>query len=74
LSKYTEEEKEFFERRSNENLLVTYREELLTTVGGENGILQLPKNVRRRFKKYGIIRKFGHRYELTPKGREMLAV
>ncbi len=72
--KYTEEERQFFEKRSMENLIENYRPELLRIVGGENCYRLLSGGVRRRFREYGILKKFGNRYEITPRGREMLGV
>lgn len=71
--KYTEEEKKFLERRSTENLIEIYRQELLRIVEGENCFLLIPRGVRQRLRKYGILLKAGPRYEVTPWGREMLA-
>lgn len=70
--KYTEEEKKFLEKKRTENLIETYQEELLRIVRGENCFALLPRSVRRRLRRYGIIKKFGHKYEVTPLGREML--
>jgi len=72
--RYTEEQNKFFERRSTENLVETYRQELLQIVGGESCLILLPTAVRRQLRQYGILLKMGSKYEVTPKGREMLVV
>ncbi len=74
MSKYTEEENEFLERRSTENLIETYRRELLQIVKGENSCKQLPRAVRRRLREYGILLKIGGTYKVTSQGRRMLGV
>ena len=72
--RYTEEEKDFLEKRSTENLIIMYREELLQIVGGDNGSSLLPRGVKRRLRREGILSMIGHRFEVTPKGKKMLAV
>jgi len=72
--KYTEKEKNFLERRSMENLIVTYRQELLRIVEGDDCFLLLPRGVRRRFRRCGILLKIRRGYEVTPKGKKMLSV
>ncbi len=71
--KYTEKEQRFFEERSLENLIVTYREELLQIVGGDTRSSLLPRGVRRRMRKDGILSQVGHKYDVTPKGKKMLS-
>jgi len=71
---YTEEENEFLERRSKENLIETYRRELLQIVKGEDSCKQLPRAVRRRFRGYGILLKVGVIYKVTSQGRKMLGL
>jgi len=70
--KYTEKEQRFFEQRSLENLIITYQKELLRIVGGDNDISLLPRGVRRRMRKDGILSKARHTFGVTPKGRKML--
>jgi len=72
--RYTEEEKDFLEKRSTENLIIMYREELLQIVGGEGYPRMLPKGVRRQLRRDGVLSMIGHRFEVTPKGKKMLAV
>ncbi len=71
--KYTEKEQRFCEQRSLENIVLTYREELLQIVGGDNSIKLLPRGVRRRMRKDGILSQVGHKYDVTLKGRDMLS-
>lgn len=71
--KYTEKEKEFIEQRSKENLVDMYREELLRVIGGEDCIYLISSRVRKRMREYGILKKFGNRYEVTPLGVKMLS-
>ena len=72
--KYTEKEQRFCEKRSLENIVLTYREELLQIVGGDNDISLLPRGVRRRMRKDGILSKARHTFGVTPKGRDMLSI
>ena len=67
-----EEEKDFFEQRSLENLLLIYRQELLRIVGGELCSKVLPKSVRLRLRRNGILTKVGHTFGVTVKGMKML--
>ncbi len=71
--KYTEKEQRFCEQRSLENLVENYRQELLRIVGGDNDISLLPRGVRRRMRKDGILSQVGHTYDVTLKGRNMLS-
>ncbi len=71
--KYTEKEKDFFEQRSLENLIAIYRQELLRIIGGEYGSKVLPRSVRRRLRRNGILTKVGHTFGVSPKGRDMLS-
>jgi len=70
--RFTKEENEFLERRSTENLIEIYRQELLRILSGENCFKLLPRSVRRRLGDYGILKRFGSRYEVTTKGKKML--
>lgn len=72
--RYTEEEKDFLEKQSTENLIDMYRQELLRIVRGEKCHKLLPKSVRRRFRNYGILSKIGGIYKVTSRGKEMLGV
>ncbi len=72
--KYTAEEQRFCEQRSLENLVENYRQELLRIVGGDNDISLLPRGVRRRMRKDGILSKARHTFGVTPKGRDMLSI
>jgi len=71
---YTEEENKLLERQSMENLVENYREELLQIIGGSECCILLPRGVRRRMKRDGILSKVGHRYEVSLQCREILAV
>ena len=71
--KYTEKEQKFLERRSLENLIITYREELLQIVRGDNCFPLLPRGVRRRLRGCGVLTKIGHKYDVTPKGKKLLS-
>lgn len=72
-AEFTEEEKEFLERRSTENLIEIYRDELLRVIDGEYCPSFMPRGVRKRLRKADILLKVGPRYEVTPLGREMLS-
>ncbi len=69
---YTEKEHRFCEQRSLENIVLTYREELLQIVRGDNSIKLLPRGVRRRMRKDGILSQVGHTFGVTVKGENML--
>ena len=71
---YTEEENKLLERQSMENLVENYREELLQIIGGGDCCTLLPRGVRRRMRRDGILSKVGHRYEVGLQGRDLLAV
>ena len=70
---YSEKEKEFIEQRSRENLVEMYREELLRVIEGEDCIYLISSRVRKRMREYGVLKKFGCKYEVTPLGVKMLS-
>lgn len=70
---YSAKDEEFLEQRSRENLVDTYREELLKVLEGHNCVGLLSTGVRRQLKKYGILKTFGSKYTVTRLGREMLS-
>ncbi len=69
-----EEVNNSLEQRSLENLIITYRPELLRIVAGEFCSSILPRSVRRQLNRKGILAKVGQKSEVTPKGEEMLSV
>ena len=75
--KFTTEELEFFEAQSRENIVWFYQSELRKILKGQKTMDVLPKNVRKRLKKYGIIAKRpdtskGSVYYITPVGKKIL--
>ena len=68
----SEEEKDFLEQRSLENLITHYRQELLRMVGGEDCSSLLPRSVRRRLRGAMILFMDGHKFGVTVKGMKML--
>jgi len=54
------------------NMLGYYRTELKGLVKGKNIVGSIPLGTRKRFIDYGILKKFGTKFELTNIGREML--
>lgn len=71
---YSENEKKFLEKRSLDNLVEVYRQELLRIIDGEYCHDFMPRGVRKRLREAGILDKIGPKYEVTPRGREMLEV
>ena len=69
---YSKKEYEFLEQRSRENLIETYREELLKVMKGYNIMDFIPTSVRRRMREDGILKKFSGKYTVTQLGREIL--
>ncbi|MCW4049089.1 MAG: hypothetical protein NWE89_05065 [Candidatus Bathyarchaeota archaeon] len=69
---YSKDE-DFFEKRSRENLVETNREELLKVIEGHNCVDFMSHGVRRRLRKYGILKKIGSKYTVTQLGMEMLS-
>ncbi len=67
-----EEENSFFEQRSLENLIVTYRQELLQIIGGSECCILLPRSVRRQLRRNRILFLDGHKLGVTVKGMKML--
>jgi len=63
---------ESLERKSTENLIEVYRQELLRMIEGESCVSLLTVGVRRRLKKEGILLKSGNRYIVSPRGRAIL--
>jgi len=69
---YSKKDEDFIERRSRENLVETYREELLKVIEGYNRIDFMSHGVRRRLKAEGIIKKVSGKYTVTELGMQML--
>jgi len=65
--------KDFLEQFSIENLVETYREELLKGLEGHNCVDLISAGVRRRLREEGILKTFGNKYVVTQLGREMLS-
>ncbi len=66
------EEKNFLEQRSLENLIVTYRQELLQIIGGSECCILLPRSVRRRLRENGMLLKDGTKFIVSAKCWKML--
>jgi hypothetical protein len=55
------------------NLLNYYRNELLDLKKGSNLVDSVSYGTRKRLIEYGIVRRFGSKYELTDRGLTLLA-
>ena len=58
--------------KSISNMLDYYREDLLGLIKDKKIVDAIPLGMRKRFVEYGILRKFGTRFELTMRGSELL--
>ena len=58
--------------RSVENMIEYYRASLLESKDGEIIVDSIPKGTRKRLLEYGVLRKFGTKFELTDLGMKML--
>lgn len=70
---YSRKDEDFLEKRSRENLVETYREELLRILRGYKHMDFIPFIVRRQMRKDGILKRFSGRYTVTQLGMEMLS-
>ena len=71
---FHQETKNWAFNKSIVNMLGYYRTELKGLVKGKNIVGSIPLGTRKRFIDYGILKKFGTKFELTDIGREMLLV
>jgi hypothetical protein len=55
------------------NLLIYYRNELLGLKNGKKLVDSVSFGTRKRMIEYGILRRFGSKYELTDRGLTLLA-
>ncbi len=55
------------------NLLIYYRNELLGLKNGNKLVDSVSFGTRKRMIEYGILRRFGSKYELTDRGLTLLA-
>jgi len=69
---YSKKDEDFIEKRSRENLVETYREELLKVLRGYNRMDFIPLSVRKRMREDGVLKRFSGRYTVTELGMEML--
>ena len=61
-------------KKSRENLVCMYRQELLKIAKGEHCLTLLPRGVRKRLRKDGILEKTGSKYFVTSLGKNILGV
>ena len=61
----------WIEYKNVDNIINYYKHELLSLRKGKK-INTIPLGIRKSLVKYGIIRKFGPKFELTEQGNEML--
>lgn len=54
------------------NMLHFYQKELRSLISGKMITYVIPKGTRERLVEYGVIRKFGSRFELTDQGIALL--
>ena len=54
------------------NMLDFYRTELRSLIKGKMIVDSIPQGTRRLLMEYGVLRKFGSRFELTDRGRKLL--
>ncbi|MCK4438448.1 hypothetical protein KAV47_05195 [Candidatus Bathyarchaeota archaeon] len=70
---YSKKDEDFIKKRSRENLIEFYREELLKVIEGYNRMDFMSHGVRRRMRKEGVLKKRGGKYTVTRLGRKMLS-
>lgn len=58
--------------RSISNMLDYYRSALLGLMKGRTIVDSIPQGTRNSLVEYGVIRKFGSKFELTNRGTELL--
>ena len=65
-------EENFSQKKSVINMLTFYRRELRGLIRGKVITYDIPKGTRTRLVEYGVLRKFGSKFELTDKGLNLL--
>lgn len=66
--------REFLEQRNLENIVETFREELLKIIEGEYSSDLMSSGVRRRMRGDGILEKRGYMYTVTSLGMKLLGL
>ena len=60
--------------KSVRNMLEFFSADLLGLMKGRIIVDVIPLGTRKRFVEHGILRKFGSKFELTERGRQLMAV
>lgn len=60
------------ENKNAENILQYYKKELLSLKNGEKIVNKIPLGTRKILIEYGILRKFGPKFEITDHGGNLL--
>ena len=69
-----EKSKSWVVERSRENLVGMFQQELLKIAKGEHCFTLIPRGVRKRLRKDGILEKTGSKYFVTSLGKNILGV
>ncbi len=64
---------DWMDNLNERNLLIYYRNELLGLKNGNKLVDSVSFGTRKRMIEYGILRRFGSKYELTDRGLTLLA-
>ncbi|MFB0558861.1 MAG: hypothetical protein ACETVY_07080 [Candidatus Bathyarchaeia archaeon] len=72
MERLTAELENWAAERSVRNMLQYYRKALNRLKRGEFMVDSVPQGTRKRLVEYGIIRKFGNKFELTELGAKLL--
>lgn len=72
MERLTAELEDWAAERSVRNMLQYYRNALTRLKRGEFNVDSVPSGTRRRLVEYGVIRKFGNKFELTELGAKLL--
>ena len=60
------------EKKSRENLVGMYKQELLRISEGAQCFALIPRGVRKRLRRDGVLQKIGNKYSVTNLGIEMI--
>ena len=59
-------------QRSIENMVIYYQNQLIELLSGKSIVNVVPKGTREILMQFGVLIRFGSKYELTEHGKELL--
>lgn len=72
MLRLTAEVEDWLETKNVRNMLRYYKKALLVLKNGGCIVDSVPTGTRKRLMEYGVIRRFGNRFELTKLGNELI--